>query len=355
MLNINQSEKFSCSESISLPSIEKLFSLYELKKGDNVLIWTDNGKGIALAIAKTFYEKLFSLGCQVSVIVEGPKLGVSKASEITKKAILSLDKGDCFISVGSGNRGYIVVDGKQVLMRDLIRKNGFKMIALGGLSSIKADKVNAFIDSFGADEKEMVLIQSKLKPLLEKTKEVKITCPFGTDFSFSLGAREVICNDGNWKVYSTNYPVGEIYTAPIEDSANGVAFVSSAKISGQTILPKEPIKFVFKNGILFETNNETINDNLDYIDSVNKRENVPDYKKALRTIAEFGIGTNNKAIIVGAMICDEKAFGTCHFAYGQNKHFGGKTECHGHFDNVIANPSIWFDGKQIMDNGKLII
>ena len=57
----------------------------------------------------------------------------------------------------------------------------------------------------------------------------------------------------------------------------------------------------------------------------------------------------------GAMICDEKAYGTCHFAIGNSKHMGGSIYCHGHFDNVIVKPTIWFDKKMVMKDGKLLL
>jgi leucyl aminopeptidase (aminopeptidase T) len=38
-----------------------------------------------------------------------------------------------------------------------------------------------------------------------------------------------------------------------------------------------------------------------------------------RQVAEFGIGTNPKAKIIGNPLEDEKVFGTCHFALGNMK------------------------------------
>jgi len=355
MITTDESKKISKFRKINLSALEKLFSIYEIKQNDNVLIWCDDAKSIAPRIAKTIYLKLRKMNCSTSIIVDKHTKKLGPASKKTQKAIKSLKKGDCFFSIGSGNRGYVEEKGKHVLMKELIKKQGFKMISLGGLSSIKAEKINSFLKSFNHNEKEVHKLNQKLKKLLKKTKEIKITCPKGTNLCISLGKRPVICNEGNWREYSTNYPVGETYTSPIEGSANGIAFVSSAKISGKTIIPKKPVKFVFEKGILSSTNSKSINDNLKYVEKFNKAKKINNYKNAVRTIAEFAIGTNRNASIVGAMICDEKTLGTCHFATGNNKHLGGKNYCHGHFDYVITKPSIWFDGKQIMCNGKLFL
>ncbi|MFA5126291.1 MAG: aminopeptidase [archaeon] len=355
MINIDESKKISKFKEIHLPALEKLFSIYEIKQNDNILIWCDDAKTVAPRIAKTIYLKLKKMKCTVSIIVDKPTKKLGSATKKTQKAIKSLKKGDAFFSIGSGNRGYVEENGKHVLMKELIKKQRFKMISLGGLYSIKAEKINSFLKSFNHDKKKVHKLNKKIKKILEKTKEIKITCPKGTNLHILLGKRPVICNEGNWKEYSTNYPVGETYTSPIENSVKGIAFVSSAKISGKTILPKKPVKFIFEKGILVSTNSKAINSNLKYVEKFNKRKKINNYKNAVRTIAEFAIGTNSKASLVGAMICDEKALGTCHFATGNNKHLGGKNYCHGHFDYVIVKPSIWFDGKQIMKKGKLII
>jgi leucyl aminopeptidase (aminopeptidase T) len=85
------------------------------------------------------------------------------------------------------------------------------------------------------------------------------------------------------------------------------------------------------------------------------KEKIGNYKLAPRTIAEFGIGTNKKAKILGVMICDEKTLGSCHFALGNNLSMGGKNDCYGHFDYVIANPTVWADGKKIVEGGKILL
>jgi leucyl aminopeptidase (aminopeptidase T) len=112
---------------------------------------------------------------------------------------------------------------------------------------------------------------------------------------------------------------------------------------------------VFEKGLIVETTSEKMAKNINEAISFNKKKKVKNAENVVRTIAEFAIGTNKKASLVGSMICDEKAYGTCHIAIGANKHIGGKTQCYGHFDNVIVKPSIWFDNKKIMEKGKLLL
>ena len=42
-----------------------------------------------------------------------------------------------------------------------------------------------------------------------------------------------------------------------------------------------------------------------------------------RNVAEFGIGTNDRARLSGVILEDEKVMGTIHIAFGDNKSMGG--------------------------------
>ena len=77
--------------------------------------------------------------------------------------------------------------------------------------------------------------------------------------------------------------------------------------------------------------------------------------KKAKNIAEFGIGANDKAIISGNMLEDEKVMGTCHIALGNNSGFGGKVEVGLHIDGLIKKPDVFVDGKLMMKEGKLVL
>ena len=355
MFLADDSKKVSSFKVLNLPALKKVFKIYELRKNDAVLIWTDDSKTIAPRLAKTFLVELKKIGCNVSIVVEKEQKKMSIASKKTHKAIFSLVKGDTFVSITSGGKGYLEKNGKRVIMRDLMTAKGFKMIYCGGLSSIKSNKVNNFFKAFDHDEKELIKLNEKISCAMKKTSIIKITCPLGTNLLLNIKNQPVIENHGDWRKYSTNYPVGETYAVPIENSANGLAMISSYKVTGKTILPKKAVEMVFEKGLLVETNGKELAENVNSAIKFNKSKKVKGAEEAVRRIAEIGIGTNKKASIVGAMICDEKVYGTAHIAIGANKHMGGKTQCYGHFDNVILSPTIWFDDKKIMEKGRLLL
>lgn len=73
-----------------------------------------------------------------------------------------------------------------------------------------------------------------------------------------------------------------------------------------------------------------------------------------RSIAEFGIGTNEKAKISGIVLEDEKVLGTVHIAVGNNKSMGGEIDVPIHLDGVIRKPDVYLDGELIMKKGKML-
>ena len=54
MIQINDSKKISNFKPLKIPALKKVIKIYEIKKGDNVLIWTDDSKTVAPCLAKTF-------------------------------------------------------------------------------------------------------------------------------------------------------------------------------------------------------------------------------------------------------------------------------------------------------------
>jgi leucyl aminopeptidase (aminopeptidase T) len=74
-----------------------------------------------------------------------------------------------------------------------------------------------------------------------------------------------------------------------------------------------------------------------------------------RNLAEFGIGTNPRARLIGNVLEDEKVLGTCHIALGDNSTFGGRVRVGIHVDGIILKPTVKLDGKILMENGRLKI
>ena len=192
-----------------------------------------------------------------------------------------------------------------------------------------------------ADPKVVEELTAKFTTLLDQASDVTIEKD-GEVLSFSIVDRKGIASTGIFreKGQSGNVPSGEAFIAPLETSANGKLVVdgSIAQIGKVT----EAVTLTIENGRLVEATGDQGEDLLTLLG-----------KDKGRLIAEFGIGTNPAARITGVVLEDEKVFGTIHIAFGSNKPFGGETEAGVHIDCVVKAPTVWIDGKKVMENGQV--
>ncbi|MDP3766078.1 MAG: aminopeptidase [Nanoarchaeota archaeon] len=186
-------------------------------------------------------------------------------------------------------------------------------------------------------------INDKLISKLKNKNRIKITTKKGTNIEFYAKGRRWLGDDGIYTKEGAfgNLPAGEIFIAPLEGRTNGKIIVD-ASVGGIGKVDKN-IKIDVKEGLIVNVNGGKI---------------VQSFKKLLKNklyknVAELGIGTNYKAKITGNVLEDEKAAGTCHIAFGNNKHFGGLIDVPFHVDVVIKNPTVYADNLLIMKDGKI--
>lgn len=183
--------------------------------------------------------------------------------------------------------------------------------------------------------------------LLEQTSVVRVTAPGGTDITLPIAGRKAHASSGLFrnKGESGNLPTGEAYLAPLEGQSTGVVVVDGSM--AQVGMVKEPIRITVRNGYAEEiTGGEEARKLLALLEP---------HGRDGRTVAEFGIGTNDKAILTGVILEDEKVMGTIHIAFGDNKSMGGTVRSASHLDGLITSPTVWFDETMIMQAGTLLV
>jgi leucyl aminopeptidase (aminopeptidase T) len=197
--------------------------------------------------------------------------------------------------------------------------------------------------TLNADYNEIAQRSVKLAAIVGPGKSARVTTPGGTDITMSIEGREchadtgLVHNPGDF----SNLPAGEAYIAPVEGTANGVIVVDGAMV-GKV---KKPIKIVVKDGYATEITGGSSAEELEQI--------LEPFGQPGRNIAELGIGTNDKAKIVGSVLEDEKVMGTVHMALGDNKSMGGNVSVQSHLDGILLKPTLWIDDRKIMENGEL--
>lgn len=144
--------------------------------------------------------------------------------------------------------------------------------------------------------------QDRLVNYLADKKDAHIVGP-GIDLRFKFNDRLWINCSG-----TVNFPDGEIFTGPIEDSVNGhVEFNMRTVYGGREV---NGVHFEFKDGLIVDA-------------SAKKNEEwlmtQLDLDEGARRLGEFAIGTNWEIQhVTGNTLYDEKIGGTIHMAIGRS-------------------------------------
>ena len=163
------------------------------------------------------------------------------------------------------------------------------------------------------------------------------------DLTFSIKGRTFMPCAGE-----QNFPDGEIFTSPVEDSVNGwVRFKYPAIFDGQEI---EDIELWFEKGKVIQ---EKAKRNQELLTAQLNTD------AGARFLGEWGIGTNYSIPkFTKNMLFDEKLGGTIHLALGLGfEEVGGKNTSGLHWDMLcdMASSEILIDGKLFYKNGKPVI
>ncbi|HTY39025.1 MAG TPA: aminopeptidase [Bacteroidota bacterium] len=183
--------------------------------------------------------------------------------------------------------------------------------------------------------------------MMETTSVIRVQAPGGTDITLPMKGRSAHASSGLFREKGLwgNLPTGESYLAPREGESQGVVVVDGS-MAGIGMI-RQPITIVVKDGFATEIRGGEEAERLKSL--------LEPHGKDAYTVAEFGIGTNDKAVLTGLIIEDEKVMGTIHVAFGDNKSMGGSVRVASHLDGLVKSPTVWFDQTMIMDAGKLLI
>jgi len=208
-------------------------------------------------------------------------------------------------------------------------------------------QVETMVRCLNADADKVIELTKKIAEALRKTSEIKVVTEKGTNITMPMKDRQILESTGvlRNKGESGNLPSGEVYLAPWEDKSNGTIIIDGS-MAGIGML-SEPIKVEVVNGYAEKITGGKDADKLNAMLDKAGRE--------ARAVAEFGVGTNYKAELIGEILEDEKVYGTIHIAFGNNKSMGGIISVGSHLDGLIKQPDVYFDGKPVMEKGKLLL
>ena len=202
-----------------------------------------------------------------------------------------------------------------------------------------------YFDVCTLDYSKMNNAMDSLKSLMERTDKVHIVGP-GTDLTFSIKGMGAIKCAGEM-----NIPDGEVYSAPIKDSVNGV--ISYNAESNYRNFTFNNVKLEFKDGKIV---NATAN-------NTEKINEIFDTDEGARYIGEFALGVNPYITKpMNDILFDEKIAGSFHFTPGrayEDMNNGNVSSIH--WDLVcIQTPEygggeIYFDDVLIRKDGRFVL
>ncbi|HEY64515.1 MAG TPA: aminopeptidase [Caldilineae bacterium] len=201
------------------------------------------------------------------------------------------------------------------------------------------------------DYHQVEQLTQRLAEALTPASQVHVTCPAGTDITFSIEGRPGQVDAGMYTQPGTwgNLPAGEAYCVPLEGTAEGVIYVTPGWYAGLT----EPMILTFAKGELVELRGGgAVGDQLREL--LRPGEQSEPYKSR-RNLGEFGIGTNPNAKRIDITLEAEKIMGTVHLAVGDNAHMGGQVSTDYHQDFVIPKATFTLDGEVVMREGKIVL
>jgi len=349
------------------------YSLH-VKKGDWVRI---EGAAVAHELIRAALIEVLRAGGNPMTRIGLPRLAhdfFTHASDaqlrfVSPTSELETDRVDASLSIWAGwnSKEFSTVDPKKMAISRAARKQQFgrylKRISTGSLkwcgtmfpndssaqdAEMSLTEYEDFVYRAGKlDRKDPVAewqkasrAQAKLVRFFNTLKTIRIVGP-DTDLSFEVAGRKWINCDGH-----ENFPDGEVFTGPVENSAEGHIRYTFPVVHGGR--EAENVRLTFKRGKVVEARADKGEDYL---------RAMLDSDAGARYVGELAFGTNYSITrFTKNTLFDEKIGGTMHIAVGASlPESGGKNKSPLHWDMVCDTRkgfTVYGDAKPIMKDGK---
>lgn len=292
------------------------------KAGEKVLVVTDDSRA---AIGQGIYAAAQTLGCEAALMQMAPR---KVAGEEPPAAVArAMEEADIVICPTQKSLTHTNARINAV-------KRGARVATMPGIT-----EEMFFRGAITADYARVKELTEKLVEMLTRAETARIEKD-GYVLTLQLGGRKgvvssgVYCNPGE----SGNLPSGEAYIAPLETGSEGEMKIDGTMVGIGRL--DSPLYLTVKNGRLTDIRGSQ-SGQLDVL--LQTPENA--------TLCELGIGTNDKAILCGVTLEDEKIYGTVHIAFGTNTSFGGVNKAGCHMDGIILRPTLYLDDVPVIIDG----
>ena len=301
-----------------------------IRRGEQVVVVADDPKA---RLGQLFYQAASHASHRNAVFVQIPELRPHRI-EIPTSLPELFAAADVLILLTSVSLSH--TDARRRACR-----RGTRAVSLPGIT---AETLARAVD---VDYDFIVERSRRLADIFSIGSRMHVTTPAGTDLQLQIRRRRGYADTGlvHEAGQFSNLPAGEASVSPQEDKAEGIVVIES----GMGLQPGEgkTITMRVRAGRAARIEGGEEAHRLSRL--------LSSYGPAARVLAEFGVGTNPRARVVGLTLEDEKALGTAHVALGNNVSFGGKNNVGIHVDGIMLKPTVEIDDRLIIKDGEFVL
>jgi len=313
----------------------------KLKEGETLVITADTESDMRLVteVAKA----AFAAGGKPMIVWTASPLGPGQMVDgfLPSEAILgALLKADAWLEF---NREYFLYS--DTYEKAMQGNPKLRYLALPGTTT------DVFIRLYGRVDQR--LLRDFVELVAEKTKKakhVRLTSELGQDIEFDNNPEWPVRGEtGYWDEPGTTMLSGQIAWTPVLDSINGV-LVFDASLVPQIGVLSAPVKVYIEKGVITKVDGGRAGKEWE---AFLKSFNHPQMMRPAHVCYGFHPG----ARISGQNGEDERVWGCTQWGFGAIGSFLAPPDgvpAPSHTDGITLNTSVWLDGVQITDKGKVI-
>lgn len=323
--------------------------LFKLKAGETFVITADTESDPRVVDATA--SAAFAIGAKPMVIWLASPLGVGKAADpMLPVAALTavLKEADAWVEFN--NQWLYYSTPCDIAMKE---NKKLRHMCLVGMN------VGMMVRCIGRIDYPLLKeFTERIKDISEKAKHIRMTTPAGGDLEFDNAKTEDGKPDptypfkidlGYADVPGSHMMAGQIGWSPDPETINGTLVFDGSLVPPCGKL-EEPVRLTIKAGevIKVEGGNQAIEFEI-WMKSFN-------HPRMLK-LAHTGYGFNPGAKLTGDILEDERIWGATEWGIGNVGSTTIKPDgilAPSHTDGICLNTSVWLDGKQIMEKGKVL-
>lgn len=310
---------------------------------ENVLIISNPTKDLT-KISESVYRASQSLGANPTLVYQPKKTQLDFMEDAVRHALMS--NPNVIMSLSEDKLGkdkvgmsipYRLGDREYQHYFNLLRG---EKISRGIWTPTLTEDI--FLRAVDVDYEKMDSHVKAIGRIMEGGDSIHITTEKGTDFRASIEGKKPHYDSGIFKTPGSggNVPSGEVYISPKLETSNGVLAIDGVvSFLDGCAIPREPVEVYVEKGSISKVKGGADARNLEHTfeQAIKKSQ---DLGKPLnnKKVGEIGIGVNPKAAVIPNILEAEKAFRTCHVAFGSD--YDNQIECLTHLDQIIREPTI---------------